>query len=124
MEANRLDHYLKLLLEERIRVRETLGLREEEMNQTQRDSAGDLSAYSFHMADLGTDAMEREKTIQFASRDGQALQEINDALLRVQEGTYGLCGECGMEINPERLEAVPHARLCSTCQGKEEKNRR
>jgi RNA polymerase-binding transcription factor DksA len=112
------------LLAERSRYMEELGILEEEMNSTTRDSAGDLSAYSFHMADLGSDAIARDKTIQFASRDGQILQAINDALFRLQEGTYGTCARCGEPIHAERLEAVPHARFCSACQEKEEKERR
>lgn len=103
---------------------EELGVLEEEMNATTRDSAGDLSAYSLHMADQGSDAIARDKTIQFASRDGQILQSINDALFRLKEGTYGTCARCGEPIHAERLDAVPHTRFCSACQEKEEKERR
>jgi len=112
------------LLEERTRYMEELGVLEQEMNSTPRDSAGDLSAYSLHMADQGTDAMEREKTIKFASRDGAILQAINDALFRLHEGKYGSCARCGEPIHPERLDAVPHAPYCSACQEKEERGRR
>jgi RNA polymerase-binding protein DksA len=122
--AEQMKRFEERLLQERARYASELGDLEEEMNSTQRDSAGDLSAYSLHMADLGTDAMEREKTIQFASRDGQILQEIHEALLRLQAGTYGVCADCGHEIHPERLEMVPHARLCAACQGKHEKSDR
>lgn len=101
-----------------------LGIFEDEvMNSTQRDSAGDLSAYAYHMADLGTDAMEREKAFQLASRDGQLLNAVNDALRRLYNGHYGVCARCAKEIQQERLEVVPYTRLCSACQEKEEKGR-
>ncbi len=87
----------------------------------QRDSAGDLSGYSFHMADAGTDAMEREKAFRFASAEGRLLLEINDALRRIYNGEYGMCESCGQPIARARLEAIPHARLCVPCKSKEER---
>jgi RNA polymerase-binding protein DksA len=87
----------------------------------QRDSSGDLSGYSFHMADAGTDAMEREKAFLFASAEGRLLFEINDALRRLYNGEYGNCESCGQPIARARLEAMPHARLCVPCKSKEER---
>ena len=119
-----MKYYEQRLLEERSRIMKELGLFEDEvMKSTQKDSAGDLSAYSLHMADLGTDAMQREKAFQFASRDGQLLQVVNDALKRIYDGGYGVCPRCKQEIHPDRLEAVPYARLCSPCQEKQERAR-
>jgi RNA polymerase-binding protein DksA len=86
-----------------------------------RDSAGDLSGYSFHMADVGTDAMEREKAFLFASAEGRLLMEINEALRRVYNKAYGICEECGQPIARARLEAMPTARLCLRCKEKEER---
>jgi len=90
----------------------------------QRDSAGDLSGYSFHMADVGTDAMEREKAFLFASAEGRQLLEINEALRRVYAGTYGVCEECELPIARARLEVMPYARLCLSCKEKEERSAR
>jgi RNA polymerase-binding protein DksA len=86
-----------------------------------RDSAGDLSGYSFHMADAGTDAMEREKAFLFASTEGRLLMEITEALRRLYRGEYGMCESCGNPIARARLEAMPHARLCISCKEKEER---
>jgi RNA polymerase-binding protein DksA len=86
-----------------------------------RDSAGDLSGYSFHMADAGTDAMEREKAFLFASTEGRLLMEITEALRRLYRGEYGTCESCGNPIARARLEAMPHARLCVSCKEKEER---
>ncbi len=86
-----------------------------------RDSAGDLSGYSFHMADAGTDAMEREKAFLFASAEGRLLMDINEALRRLYRGEYGICEICEKPIAKARLEAMPYARLCVACKEKEEK---
>ncbi|MDZ7343590.1 MAG: TraR/DksA C4-type zinc finger protein, partial [candidate division KSB1 bacterium] len=66
--------------------------------------------------------MEREKAFYFATREGRLLYHIDQALDRVEGGSYGFCQNCGQPINRERLEAVPHARLCITCKANEEKN--
>ena len=111
-----LKHYEDRLLEERKKLLGQMGYLEKTLNQTQRDSAGDLSAYSFHMADMGTDAMEREKTFLFASAEGRHLYHVDEALRRLYRGEYGLCQSCGKEIGKARLEAIPHASLCVACQ--------
>jgi RNA polymerase-binding transcription factor DksA len=85
-----------------------------------RESAGDLSGYSFHMADAGTDAMEREKAFLFASVEGRKEREIVEALQRIYDGTFGVCETCGQPIARARLEAVPYVRLCVSCKQKEE----
>jgi len=116
-----LKHYEDRLLEERKKLLGQLGYLERTLNQTQRDSAGDLSAYSFHMADMGTDAMEREKTFLFASAEGRLLYSVTEALRRIYRNEYGVCGTCGKDIGKARLEAIPHASLCVSCQEKQER---
>jgi DnaK suppressor protein len=90
------------------------------LKSTITESTGDISAYSFHMADQGTDAMEREKAFLFASREGRFLYHLNQALLRIEQGNYGVCEECGQLISEERLMAVPHARLCIECKERDD----
>jgi RNA polymerase-binding protein DksA len=110
------------LLGERSRVMKEMGHYENTvLKVNQRDSAGDLSGYSFHMADVGTDAMEREKAFQLASAEGRILLEINEALRRMARGEYGVCESCGNPILRARLEAMPTARLCLACKEKEER---
>ncbi len=98
-------------------------LKNASMDTTIKEKTGDLSSYSYHMADPGTDAMEREKTFYFASKSGRLLYHIDQALRRVRNKTYGKCEECGEQINRERLEAVPHARLCINCKELEEQKK-
>ena len=90
-----LKHFEERLLEERKRLLSQLGYLEKAMGQTQRDSAGDLSAYSFHMADMGTDAMEREKAFLFASAEGRQLMGVDEALRRLDRSEYGNWESCG-----------------------------
>jgi len=113
------------LLSERQRILREMGhLENTVLKINQRDSSGDLSGYSFHMADSGTDAMEREKAFLFASSEGRALLEINEALRRLYRGEYGICESCGNPIARARLEAIPQARLCVPCKEKEERAQR
>lgn len=97
---------------------------EESTSNPQREASGDLSAYSFHMADAGTDANEREKAFHLASRDTRLLYHIDQALERIHKEEYGLCEMCNQEISHARLEVVPHARLCLSCKEKDDLQKR
>ena len=113
------------LLAERQQILEELGYFDDNYTSTLREGSGDLSAYSFHMADQGTDAMEREKAFLFASKEGRQLLSIDEALRRLYENAaaFGTCESCGQEIHWERLEAIPHTRLCVVCKTAEENGR-
>ena len=114
-------YFEKLLLKRRRRLLEELGEFNEGLDKTPRDSSGDLSSYSYHMADQATDASEQEKKFYLASKGGRLLYHVDEALRRVRDGDYGQCQVCGEDISRERLEAVPHARLCIACKEREER---
>ena len=119
--AKDFKHFEELLMAELQKIRREMGhLENTVLKVNPRDSSGDLSGYSFHMADAGTDAMEREKAFLFASVEGRKELEIRAALQRIYEGTYGVCEECGQPISRARLEAMPSVRLCLSCKQKEE----
>ncbi len=122
MNKKQLAHLEKRLLEERARVVKELGHYEESFSSTLQGADGNLSSYSFHMADQGTDAMEREKQFLFASKEGRYLWHVNEALRRLYGSpkTFGQCHECSEPIDFDRLDALPHARLCIKCKAKEE----
>lgn len=122
MNKRQLAHLEKRLLEERARVVKELGYYDESFSSTLQGADGNLSTYSFHMADQGTDAMEREKQFLFASQEGRYLWHVNEALRRLYGSpkTFGQCHECGESIDLDRLDALPHARLCIKCKAKEE----
>lgn len=116
-----LKMYEKLLLEKRNQLIKELGLlKNSSLDSTSKENAGDLSSYSYHMADQGTDAMEREKAFLFASKSGRLLYHIDEALRRLRAGSYGICVECKKPISASRLKAVPHARMCIKCKEAEE----
>ena len=122
MPKKQLQHFEKRLLEERQRVLKELGHYDEAFGTTSQEAGGDLSSYSFHMADQGTDAMEREKAFLFASQEGRFLWHIDEALRRLYRTPeqYGKCHNCGNDIAFERLDALPHARYCIECKQREE----
>ncbi len=114
--------FKKLLLKKRKELMEQMDfIKEAEMETTVKESSGDHSSYAFHMADQGTDTMEREKNFYYAQRDGRLLYHIDQTLDRIEKGTFGLCQNCNNPIDRKRLTAVPHARLCIECKSKEEK---
>jgi RNA polymerase-binding protein DksA len=124
MRARDLQKYEKLLLQKRQEVLREMGLlRESVAEATTKEATGDHSSHAFHMADLGTDAMEREKTFMFASKTKRFLYHIDEALRRIKDKTYGDCQKCGKPISPERLSALPHARYCIKCKEEEEKEK-
>jgi RNA polymerase-binding protein DksA len=118
MAKKQLQYFEKRLLDERKRVLKELGRADEGM----QDEDGDISAYSFHMADQGTDAMEREKVFLMASKEGRFLWHIDEALRRLYRSpeTFGKCHQCGNDIAHDRLDALPHARYCIDCKQREE----
>lgn len=124
MNKKDLEKYEKLLLDKRNELIQEFGhLKKAAMDTTIKENTGDLSSYSYHMADQGTDAMEREKAFLFASKQGRLLYHIDEALRRIHSHTYGICAECGQPISAERLSAVPHARMCITCKEAEEQKK-
>jgi len=113
-----LARFKSIIMEKRKEILDELQiLKESMMDVTTGEYANENSTYSMHM-DQGTDAMEREKTFMFASREGKFLNYLEDALKRIEKGTYGFCTDCGKLIEKERLEAVPHAQLCIRCKVK------
>jgi DnaK suppressor protein len=96
-------------------------LASDNLKRSHRDASGELSGYSLHMADAGTDTFDREFALSLVSNEQEALYEIEEALKRLDQNTYGLCGICERPIMKARLEAVP---LCVNCQSDVEKNNR
>jgi DnaK suppressor protein len=116
------ERFRKILLELRKQMTGQIDtIKETELTTTVKDASGDHSSYSFHMADQGTDNMEREKNFFYAQRNNHTLQDIEDALDRIENETYGLCVQCEKPISRERLEIVPYTLLCISCQSDQEK---
>jgi len=91
------------------------------LKKSQKDASGDISGYSYHMADLATDTFDREFSLGLASNERQNLYEIEDALKRIKDGSFGICEYCKKPISKVRLKAVPFTKLCLKCQELQEK---
>jgi len=127
-----LEHFKTIILEKRDEIIEQLqNLREQMLDPTTGEYINENSPYSLHMAEQGTDAMEREKTFLYAQRENKFLGYLEDALKRIEAGIYGICIECIDEpqnlcetcplIPKERLEAVPHSQHCLPIKQRQEK---
>jgi len=117
--------YMRLLVELRDHLIDGVSfLANENLKRSSRDASGELSGYSLHMADAGTDNFDREFALSLVSNEQEALYEIEEALKRLETGTYGVCEMCEKLVRKERLEAVPFARFCIQCQSGVEKDRR
>ncbi len=106
--SKELEHFRDLLLEKR---RDLVGDMYSMESEALRTSAGtNLSTLPLHMADMGTDNYEQEFTLGLVEKDRGLLREINAALAKIQNGTYGICEGTGKAIGKPRLEAQPWAR--------------
>lgn len=115
MTKNELESYQHAL----IKLRESHLKEKEELvghiHNSQRESDGDLSAYSIHLADVAAGSYEREKDMVLFSDVSNILYEIDEALYRIEKGVFGICEACHQEIIATRLSAIPYARLCINC---------
>jgi len=116
-----LGHYKQKLLVERDRILRELGRITESINEASDEQEAAKQSYSNHLADIGTDYMEKEKNYYYADQEGQYLKAIEAAIERIEKGDYGPCMECGDLISEKRLEAVPAAELCISCKDRKEK---
>jgi RNA polymerase-binding protein DksA len=94
---------------------EVSGLEQQVLRGTGGDASGSLSNFPVHPADLGTDNFEAELSLSLLERENEVLSQVNEALERMDEGTYGQCENCDRDIGRERLQAIPYARFCVEC---------
>ncbi len=117
-----LTEYKKLILKRKDEILDDIQhISEDTLKKSQKDASGDISGYTYHMADVATDTYDREFSLGLASNGREMLYGLDDALKRIEEGTLGICEECKAAIAKTRLKAVPWARYCVKCQEKKEK---
>ncbi|MBM3249245.1 MAG: hypothetical protein FJZ09_00150 [Candidatus Omnitrophica bacterium] len=117
-----LQEFKKIVLKRREEVLDSIKHSSEDtLKKSQKDAAGDISGYTYHMADVATDTYDREFSLGLASNERKLLYELDDVLKKIEEGTFGICEDCKNLIAKNRLKAIPHARLCVKCQEKREK---
>jgi RNA polymerase-binding transcription factor DksA len=112
----------KKLVQERARIlQDVVGLKGDCVSKSLKDVSGDLSGYSFHMADMATDLYDREFSLGLAEGERERLYALDEALKKISDGTYGVCEICGQEISKGRLKVMPHARYCIKHQEEQER---
>ncbi|MBM3246055.1 MAG: hypothetical protein FJZ13_01865 [Candidatus Omnitrophica bacterium] len=117
-----LKEFKKIVLKRKEEILEGIKhIADDTLKKSQKDAAGDISGYTYHMADVATDNYDREFSLGLASSGREVLYELDDALKKIEDGTFGICESCKNLITKTRLKAVPYARLCVKCQEKKEK---
>jgi len=116
-----LVEFRKLIVKRKNEILENLDrISEDTLKKSQKDASGDISGYTYHMADVATDNYDREFSLGLASNERQLLYELDDALKKIEESSFGVCEDCKGLITKTRLKALPYARLCLKCQEKRE----
>ena len=111
-----IDHYQRRLLFLKRRLGGDLSeLEEEALRPVGGEPSGALSNVPGHLAELASDEYEEEVNLGLLENEAELLEEVNDALDRIERGTFGRCENCGRDISRERLEALPYARYCMRC---------
>ena len=117
-----LKEFKKIVLK---RKEETLDdlkhISDDTLRKSQKEASGDISGYTYHMADVASDNYDREFSLGLATGERKSLYELDDALKRIEDGSFGICNDCKGNITKIRLKAVPSTRLCIKCQQKREK---
>ena len=115
MNKRDMHKYEQALLAEKQRMLKQGRATDEVMDAACPDVTGDLSTHRTHTADQGTENYQREMASRFKTIETDTLRQIEDALKRIADGTYGICISCGEAVPKARLEVVPHARFCMKC---------
>ncbi len=109
MEAEKLEHFRQILLKE-LRRRDQ-NVREDQATALEMADDGVRDA-----VDMSLEDVNKEVAFRLGEKESQMLADVDQALLRIEEGSYGTCANCGQEISERRLEAMPSARYCAQCQ--------
>ena len=119
MKKSETKEFRNMLVSLRARLRgDVTAMADSALRKTRSEASGDLSSMPIHMADVGTDAFEQEFTLSLMEHDGSALEQIEAALERIEDGDYGSCQECGSTIPKTRLNAIPYTPFCVKCAAK------
>jgi len=116
MTPEELNEYRQRLTLMRAQLRnEVVEMADTALNKNRLETSGDLSSVPLHLADVGTDNFEQEFTLSLVQNSSETLEQIDLALERVKDGSYGICEGCECRIPKARLNAIPYASLCVKC---------
>lgn len=123
MKKDDMATYKEQLLALRARLRGDVSqMADAALNRSRTEGNGDLSSMPIHMADIGSDNFEQEFTLSLMQNEEDTLDQIEQSLERIEEGSYGQCEECGGRIPKQRLNAIPYASFCVKCAHKLEQS--
>jgi RNA polymerase-binding protein DksA len=122
MRSRELELFRKALLEKRrLLVGDVTALEKAALQDSRQDASGDLSKMPLDMADIGSDNYEQEFNLGLIETEQATLNEIDEALERIEKKQFGKCVACGGPIPKPRLKVKPHAKYCIECKRREEK---
>jgi DnaK suppressor protein len=125
MTQSEINDFKEKLFELRKEVnRRIKSTKEDDRDTSIKEMTGELSSYTHHMADQGSDSLDQDNHFRDMEREGDFLYEIDEALARIDENRYGICETCRSTIHSKRLKYMPYARLCLQCQQIEETTQR
>ncbi|MHB1455993.1 MAG: TraR/DksA C4-type zinc finger protein [Armatimonadota bacterium] len=117
MEALNIEKYRKKLIDEKARVQRMILNMDDDLDyDPDRPGQSELADYDQHPADDGTETFEKEKDISVRDSWRDVMGRIDEALGKIERGTYGCCDRCGVTISKERLNVMPYAIFCVDCQ--------
>ena len=123
LSEKQMAHYKDMLIGIKNKITQDINHIEDQSLNSHKDSTGDLSGYSLHMADVGTDNYDRELSLDVVGNEQDILYQIDKALERIEGGTYGICEMMGLPIPTARLDAIPWTPYCKEAAEKLEKGR-
>ncbi len=122
MESKNFDYYRKRLLDEKKALLDTIDfIKDYAGEESQQEQLGELSMIDNHPGDVATEMEDREKNYALIDNEKKLMTDIQEALDRIDNGTYGTCRICGKDISNERLDFIPYASLCIDCEKTMEK---
>ena len=117
---------LKIYKEKLLKLREEISgevrqISENVLMKSQTEASGDISSHTFHIADAASDTFERDFSLGLASNEMEIIRQIDLALRKIEDQSYGICESCQKLIPKRRLDALPYVRYCMKCQARLEK---
>lgn len=119
MNKNEMEKYRSMLLKEKNKINETIeDMKVNGLSRNQREEIDELSVIDNHPADMGTEMFDKERGYALLDNEKSILTQIDEAINRIENGTYGKCELCGKEIQSERIKFMPYVLTCMDCESK------
>lgn len=119
MESNKLNYYKNRLIQEKKKVENTIeGMLEHGLRNSQSVEVGELSLIDNHPGDMGTEMFDKGRRYALLDNEKSIITKIDDAVKRIEDGSYGTCELCGEPITEERLDVIPYTSTCVDCESK------